>query len=301
MKRSIRKDYLLLFAAIFLLFLIPLQEVKNATTTYMNNAVLKKKSSSLPRVIIQKNYTFVDEKVKDAKIKIYGNGIRIVEPVNMNTKKQVLSFDDVYKMYNSLNPRIKPFITEIQLVDYRDPDAPNTNMDYTNTLAATEETEGKIIFYYNDYQLKENGKSGFYKLINGTMKHEAAHAWDWHLGNEKYEYSDQKEWKDARQKDGNYVSGYAKEAAIYEGTYAEDFADAVEKYLGSVKNFRNNYPNRAKILDRLLSSIFLFLFLDCYIPELFLVEVCLQTFQRKAPDFLLLLSTQPNQHLAADA
>lgn len=260
MKRSINWFTLLLIVFLFVGYQVGLSDGRtlNPANANKNTISIAKeiKTNKLPYTVSYKSkYTLLDGRKANVVIRTYSNGIKIVIPVNLNKKRQVLNYNSVYNLYNNLGSRLRPLIKEIQVVDYSDPDdardKENGQSLYNNTIAVTDEIGGIITFYKNDFQLRRLGKSKFDRFIDKTIKHEAAHVWDWNLG-EETEFSEENKWKSACSKDGGYVSGYARDAIKYEGLYAEDFADAVSMYLRSKSSFERNYPNRAKILNELM-------------------------------------------------
>lgn len=85
-----------------------------------------------------------------------------------------------------------------------------------------------------------------------SLRHEMGHGVDKSNG----WMSDEAEWKDAMQKDKDYSGGVADSVSDYgKNSNHEDFAESVKKYTGGTTAFRTAFPNRAKILQKLLGDI----------------------------------------------
>lgn len=156
----------------------------------------------------------------------------------------------ITKLYDDLPNNLKKYITEIRL-------CPEKLKNNQKVAGDTKQNSTTINLYYisgHDYA--------------PTVIHEAAHVWDYNSGEKTYNLSNSPFWKIAFILDeihkiihGKYGhKGYVSEYAMSKGEkykqdasqndriYAEDFADSVKFYQTNKTNFKNNNPNRSRLL-----------------------------------------------------
>lgn len=87
---------------------------------------------------------------------------------------------------------------------------------------------------------KENFKS--------SISHEVGHHIDLKVG-WRLSPSEQKQWSEAVKKDGDYIREYSKNSV------SEDFADSVSAIANDPESFKRKFPNRYKIIERIVKGL----------------------------------------------
>lgn len=186
-------------------------------------------------------------------------GIKIIKTGPLD----YLSFDVVKRRLNSLPKVLRENIVKIKL---------NNNFDpYNNDLAAVYHDARNVIEIYF------GGRSS--REYIDVIVHEATHILDNYYNGKFYGISNKKgkgSWEEAFNNDkkhmnkqgitienNGFVSEYAEKEykkaldksnteKLFESRFAEDLADAVPLYLKNKTAFAEIYPNRAKILEKIL-------------------------------------------------
>ena len=187
----------------------------------------------------------------------FHNGIKISKADNT----KYLSFKDITSKIDELPKTLTKDVKKIKLYNL-----PYVKKDF-QTLGLVEWDEPSTVHLFNSF-LK---KSSYLK----TLTHELAHVLDYYYNSQLFSISNAGEWEKAFNKDKKqiinsgktlenqgFVSSYGKrkyKKALsykypdpYKSRFSEDFADSVVLYLENKNEFIKNYPNRGKILEKIL-------------------------------------------------
>jgi len=199
----------------------------------------------------ERPYDFVGGIKRPAKIREYAEGYKIVAPADLDNSKQLLSLADVNKIFKRIPKALRQLVSEIQLLDYRNPADSYWEQVYNIPGFRSFATggQGQIHFYENGYMSKQ----AILERLFHTLAHEAGHNLDQVLGRtipgSHGRFSISSDWIEAIVKDGGgMVSQYAQKA----NSPVEDFADSVAFFVKDKREFAKLFPSRAKILKAVL-------------------------------------------------
>lgn len=219
------------------------------------------------RITRQEGYRFTDgtstgvHKIADADIYMLEDGTRFIFPSDMDTEKQTAHpnefIDNWFRLPESYRKQIQKTIV---VVDYRNPQDAYWEKKYGIKNMRSYATGGDEITFY-----AHSGVHWRDDIIH-AFAHEGGHYIDkrqkaYDLA-EGVRLSGGQRWADAAQKDlklhsfdDEYkgVSDYAKKTLKSNPNYfVEDFADSCAAYITDRDFFETNFPNRAKILKKVL-------------------------------------------------
>jgi SPP1 gp7 family putative phage head morphogenesis protein len=219
----------------------------------------------------QKGFNFSDgtgniktKKVKDAVIATTMDGISIVTPAKVDSKKQLLTSQKISDLLDTLPLEIRQHCKEIQLVDYYNPKdsywAKTYNMKGFYSYATG--GNGKITFYRND---KSRGNTDTVNnsdnWIREVLCHELGHSID-QLSASILSKSTTKFGSDG----ADYLNAITEDFKVCKEMWAsdygqssnsvhEDFADSVAEFVINPLAFKKKFPNRYKYIEEVLNSL----------------------------------------------
>lgn len=175
------------------------------------------------------------------------DGTRFIYPKKYNKQHQTLTPEQAIDVWQKVPENIRKKIQKtVEVVDYYNPQDSYWKKIYKNFGHSYATGGEKITMYRWDYLHDED------YLIH-TFCHEGGHYIDYHLpgtdiGNR---YCQQKPWQDAMAKD-LATSGKKSWRAYGENSPLEDFADSVGYYITEHASFAATFPERTKLLDKIL-------------------------------------------------
>ena len=219
----------------------------------------------------QKGFNFSDgtssaftKKVKDAIISTRNDGIRIITPENVDSKKQVLTAQKVSDLLDTVPDAIRKHCREIQLVDYYNPKDGYWGKTYNmkNFYSYATGGNGNITFYRNDTP------RGFTSAVNNsdswvrhTISHELGHTIDQKvatiLGKSTTRFgSDGADYAKAITDDFNFCGErWASPYGASSQSVHEDFADSVAEFVENPLSFKKKFPNRYKYIEEVVGKL----------------------------------------------
>lgn len=175
-------------------------------------------------------------------------GVKIVEPVDLDKTKQFITVEDIKKELTNLPEFLKKGIKEVRLVDYASTYDDYYKKKYNNPNHKTFASDGDKITFY------KNTKDVINVNLRNVMVHEAGHYLDIKLGYvsglERYSKCmlDDQAYLKMHHK---YISSYARQSQ----SNAEDFADSIVRYMQlGYESFKTLYPNRAEYIHEIEMS-----------------------------------------------
>ena len=183
----------------------------------------------------------------EADIYTMPDGMSFALKQGINKAHQTLTPEQLVNSYYKTPKELreKSGINIIHVVDRYNPNDAYWRKTYKN-FTKSYMTGGKTItIYRHDYEHDMD-----YMLE--SLRHEMGHGVDSQNG----WFSDGQEWADARAADKAFSGGVAESVSDYgKNSNHEDFAESVMKYTGSPTAFTAAFPNRAKILERLVGVL----------------------------------------------
>lgn len=208
---------------------------------------------------VEKGFTFVGDPrnpvIRDAHVLTTPDGVRIIQPANMDTSKQRYTAQQVADGLQKLPPELRKHVKEVQLLDYRNPYDGYWSQRYNipDFRSAATGSNGNIHFYENAH----HSQQVIDDVLVPHLAHEAGHTFDQVLYRAKKvvskesRYSTSRGWKGLQTKDlkargVKWTSNYARAS----GSLLEDFADACKGIVTNPVEFKRMYPNRYDFLRK---------------------------------------------------
>lgn len=226
--------------------------VKQAHTTFYDNYMQNVQSWTEKenyRFERKTKLKFVDGKERSVEIYTTRGGTTIIKPVRL-PKDYHLDIKSVANKLESLPVELKAQTQQIWLCNFYNPADAYWQKTYKNfTRSYATGGNGTITFYKcpsytHDFAVAD---------LPRTLAHENGHNFDHIVGKQLYggDISKTKEWQQAVTLDEK-VSGMKSPTTYGENAPTEDFAESCSKLITDKKWFEKNFPNRFKILQRLL-------------------------------------------------
>ena len=185
------------------------------------------------------------KRISKADVYITPEGVEFEFPVGLNKKKQHLTPEQLTKAWEKVPEAIrKTAPKQIQVLDYYNPQDANWRKVYKNFphSYATGGTSG-VTFYRYDYDHDDD-------YLVRTLCHEIAHVADESIKTPSGKrFCDDAEWTQAMADDLKH-SGKKSPTAYGENANTEDLAESVATYTMDHEWFMQNFPNRAKVLEK---------------------------------------------------
>lgn len=175
-------------------------------------------------------------------------GTEIIVPKNLPANYH-LDFREIARVLESLPVELKAQAEKIQLLnDYYSSDAYFQKIYKNFTHGYAYGGNGTITFCKSTLT-----KRTAHKDLPRTLAHENGHSIDHKIGKELYgmDISKTKEWQDA-QKEDEKISKKKSPTSYGENAPTEDFAESCNYLVTQRKKFERDFPNRYKILKRIL-------------------------------------------------
>ena len=233
------------------------QPAKKGVTGYVQTQAAKDYETRKAAWPYKENYhletteerTLRDGKKHKCDIYTTPGGTKIVVPKNL-PKTYHINVKDLADELEKLPAELKAQTKEIHLVNFLNPDDAYWKKKYKN--------------FTQSYATGGNGTITFYKTPKGwtqadgkadlpfTLSHENGHNIDRYMEKLKGQKpSETKEWKDAMAAD-KAKSGKESMRAYGQNSTHEDFADAFGYFVDRKSWFKSNFPERYKIISRIL-------------------------------------------------
>lgn len=185
--------------------------------------------------------------LKKADIYTMPDGVQFVFKSDMDKSKQRLTPEDVisryYQMPLELRQKAQKTFCVVDRYNPYDSYWKKTYKNFTQSFA----TGGDMITFYRydqEYDID---------YIFETFGHEMGHGLDKANAIGYNWFSELTEWGEAMAQDEKFSKGVAKSVSTYGlNSPKEDFAESVKKFVSSQAVFTAAFPNRAKIINRLL-------------------------------------------------
>lgn len=175
-------------------------------------------------------------------------GTEIIVPKNLPANYH-LDFREIARVLESLPVELKAQAEKIQLLnDYYSSDAYFQKIYKNFTHGYAYGGNGTITFCKSTLT-----KRTTHKDLPRTLAHENGHSIDHKIGKELYgmDISKTKEWQDAQKADEK-ISKKKSPTSYGENAPTEDFAESCNYLVTQRKKFERDFPNRYKILKRIL-------------------------------------------------
>ena len=175
-------------------------------------------------------------------------GTEIIVPKNLPANYH-LDFREIARVLESLPTELKAQTEKIQLLnDYYSSDAYFQKIYKNFTHGYAYGGNGTITFCKSTLT-----KRTAHKDLPRTLAHENGHSIDHKIGKELYgmDISKTKEWQDAQKADEK-ISKKKSPTSYGENAPTEDFAESCNYLVTQRKKFERDFPNRYKILKRIL-------------------------------------------------
>ena len=175
-------------------------------------------------------------------------GAEIIVPKNLPANYH-LDFREIARVLESLPTELKAQAEKIQLLnDYYSSDAYFQKIYKNFTHGYAYGGNGTITFCKSTLT-----KRTAHKDLPRTLAHENGHSIDHKIGKELYgmDISKTKEWQDAQKADEK-ISKKKSPTSYGENAPTEDFAESCNYLVTQRKKFEKDFPNRYKILKRIL-------------------------------------------------
>lgn len=175
-------------------------------------------------------------------------GTEIIVPKNLPANYH-LDFREIARVLESLPVELKAQAEKIQLLnDYYSSDAYFQKIYKNFTHGYAYGGNGTITFCKSTLT-----KRTAHKDLPRTLAHENGHSIDHKIGKELYgmDISKTKEWQDAQKADEK-ISKKKSPTSYGENAPTEDFAESCNYLVTQSKKFERDFPNRYKILKRIL-------------------------------------------------
>lgn len=175
-------------------------------------------------------------------------GTEIIVPKNLPANYH-LDFREIARVLESLPVELKAQAEKIQLLnDYYSSDAYFQKIYKNFTHGYAYGGKGTITFCKSTLT-----KRTAHKDLPRTLAHENGHSIDHKIGKELYgmDISKTKEWQDAQKADEK-ISKKKSPTSYGENAPTEDFAESCNYLVTQRKKFERDFPNRYKILKRIL-------------------------------------------------
>lgn len=179
-------------------------------------------------------------------------GIKYNIPSNIDKSKQNLTVFDINKIISTMPKKLRSVVKEVNIYDTKNPLDPFWTIAYNKANFVSAATGGSSrINIYSPSSLGNRSSSFFNRFLGKdisdtifkTIYHESGHCFDDSLN----KISNSIEWEQAISEDISAPSSYCK------ASKSEDFAESIAFYILNREEFSKNFPNRAKILDRILN------------------------------------------------
>lgn len=189
------------------------------------------------------------------------DGVKVYYPSDLDMTKQTLKPEELLSELSKIDSNFRELMQDtINVVDYRNPQDSYWAKQYHMRGFKSYATGGKRITFYA-------WKNHDVDYVGETLRHEGGHLIDRKssaggVNSFKY-FSDGDEWAKAQSDDIKYLKkmGRKKADSTWVSDYAkrskaihEDFADSCKKYSMDKDAFKQEYPNRCSILERLIGS-----------------------------------------------
>ena len=174
------------------------------------------------------------------------DGTQFVYPKRYNHKNQTLTPEQAIEAWMRVPENIRTKIQKtVEVVDYYNPRDANWRKRYKNFTHSYATGGQKITIY--------RSTSHSLDYLVHTYCHEGGHYIDFNLPgtNLQNRYSMQADWLQAMAKDLQ-TSGKKSWRSYGENSPLEDFADSVGYYTSNRVDFAKTFPERAKLLDKIL-------------------------------------------------
>lgn len=190
----------------------------------------------------------IDSKNYQCDIYCTPGGTEIIVPKNLPANWH-LDFREIARVLESLPVELKAQAEKIQLLnDYYSSDAYFQKIYKNFTHGYAYGGNGTITFCKSTLT-----KRTAHKDLPRTLAHENGHSIDHKIGKELYgmDISKTKEWQDAQKADEK-ISKKKSPTSYGENAPTEDFAESCNYLVTQRKKFERDFPNRYKILKRIL-------------------------------------------------
>lgn len=201
-------------------------------------------------IVKRENYNFSDGKDCIAKTQpaiIYEtpDGTRFVFPEKMDSSKQTMTPEQAIVLWQKVPEEIRQMAQKtVEFVDYYNPQDDYWKKIYKNFTHSYATGGEKITFYRFEYPHDE-------RHVIRTYCHEIGHHIDTEIASQ-YRFSSEDLWTEAMKQD--IIKSNKKSPTEYgENSCVEDFAESIAEYIADKKSFKENFPNRAAILELVLS------------------------------------------------
>ena len=207
----------------------------------------KTKNRNIKSVEVVENHNFTNsDRTRPATAYIHKDGTMFMFPKDLNKSHQTMSVEKSMELWNRVPQEIKNHAqSKVEFVDYYNPEDKiwkQTYKDFPSSYA----TDGEKITFYR-YSQKHSDS-----YVVRTYCHEIGHSInDNYKGKGGIKLCDSTEWKNAVIKD-QAISGKTYVTDYGRNSKSEDVAESVALYGTSKELFRRRYPNRARVLDRIL-------------------------------------------------
>lgn len=174
------------------------------------------------------------------------DGTRFVYPKGYNKQRQTLTPEQAIEVWAKVPENIRSKIQKtVEVVDYYNPRDVYWRKQYKNFGHSYATGGEQITMYRSDHHDLD--------YLLHTYCHEGGHYIDYHLPGTDLNnrYCQQPEWLEAMKKD-LATSGKKSWRAYGENSVLEDFADSVGYYTTKYDEFKTTFPERTKLLDKIL-------------------------------------------------
>ena len=181
--------------------------------------------------------------IRNATIYNYSNNISFVYPKPYNSEMQPINLERAVKIFNDVPKSLLKFVEKIEFVDYRNPQDTYWEKTYHIKGFVSFATGGnkEICFWGTGTKTDDT-------TILETYIHEIGHNFDNEI---KMSYSN--EWQQAINKDFA-LNGKQSPTSYGTSSNAEDFAESLAYYFVHAKDFKEQFPNRAELIRRILNE-----------------------------------------------
>lgn len=181
--------------------------------------------------------------IRNATVYNYSNNISFVYPKPYNSEMQPINLERAVKIFNDVPKSLLKFVEKIEFVDYRNPQDTYWEKTYHIKGFVSFATGGnkEICFWGTGTKTDDT-------TILETYIHEIGHNFDNEI---KMSYSN--EWQQAINKDFA-LNGKQSPTSYGTSSNAEDFAESLAYYFVHAKDFKEQFPNRAELIRRILNE-----------------------------------------------
>lgn len=181
--------------------------------------------------------------IRNATVYNYSNNISFVYPKPYNSEMQPINLERAVKIFNDVPKSLLKFVEKIEFVDYRNPQDTYWEKTYHIKGFVSFATGGnkEICFWGTGTKTDDT-------TILETYIHEIGHNFD-----NEIKMSSNNEWQQAINKDFA-LNGRKSPTSYGTSSNAEDFAESLAYYFVHAEDFKEQFPNRAKLIRRILNE-----------------------------------------------